>query len=42
VNTALEAGGTEEPWQPPDRNPERIRIMLGPAGHPLYLFLGGE
>ena len=42
VDTALEAGGTEAPWQPPDRNPERIRIMLDPAGHPLCLFLGGE
>jgi hypothetical protein len=42
VHTALEAGGTEATWQPPDRNPERIRIMLDPAGHPLCLFLSGE
>jgi len=42
VATALEAGGTEAPWQPPDRNRERIRIMLDPAGHPLCLFLRGE
>lgn len=42
ITTALEAGGTEAPWQPPDRNPERIRIMLDPAGHPLCLFLPGE
>lgn len=42
VATAIEAGGTEAPWQPPDRNPERIRIMLDPAGHPLCLFLSGE
>lgn len=42
VATAVEAGGTEAPWQPPDRNPERIRIMLDPAGHPLCLFLSGE
>ncbi len=42
IATALEAGGTEAPWQPPDRNRERIRIMLDPAGHPLCLFLKGE
>jgi catechol 2,3-dioxygenase-like lactoylglutathione lyase family enzyme len=42
VATALEAGGTEAPWQPPDRNRERIRIVLDPAGHPLCLFVRGE
>lgn len=42
VATALEAGGTEAPWQPPDRNRDRLRIMLDPAGHPLCLFLHGE
>jgi hypothetical protein len=42
IATAVEAGGTEAPWQPPDRNPERIRIVLDPAGHPLCLFLLGE
>jgi hypothetical protein len=42
IATAIEAGGTEAPWQPPDRNPDRIRIMLDPAGHPLCLFLRGE
>jgi catechol 2,3-dioxygenase-like lactoylglutathione lyase family enzyme len=42
VGTALDAGGTEAPWQPPDRNRERIRIMLDPAGHPLCLFVRGE
>jgi catechol 2,3-dioxygenase-like lactoylglutathione lyase family enzyme len=42
VATALEVGGTQAPWQPPDRNPERHRIMLDPAGHPLCLFLHGE
>jgi catechol 2,3-dioxygenase-like lactoylglutathione lyase family enzyme len=35
VTTAIEAGGTEAPWQPPDRRPDRIRIVLDPAGHPL-------
>lgn len=42
IATALEAGGTEAPWQPSDRNPERIRFMLDPAGHPLCLFVRGE
>ncbi|MHB1923923.1 MAG: VOC family protein [Acidimicrobiales bacterium] len=42
VAAALEAGGTEAEWQPPDRDPHRIRIMLDPAGHPLCLFLAGE
>lgn len=42
IAATIEAGGTEAPWQPPDRNPERIRIMLDPAGHPLCLFLHGE
>ena len=39
---ALELGGSEAPWQPPDRNPARLRIVLDPAGHPLCLFLEGE
>jgi catechol 2,3-dioxygenase-like lactoylglutathione lyase family enzyme len=42
VARALELGGTEAPWQPPDRNRERMRIVLDPAGHPLCLFLEGE
>jgi hypothetical protein len=42
VAIAIEVGGTEAPWQPPDRNRDRIRIMLDPAGHPLCLFLSGE
>ncbi|HEX4906439.1 MAG TPA: VOC family protein [Acidimicrobiales bacterium] len=42
VATAIEAGGSEAPWQPPTRDPARIRIMLDPAGHPLCLFLRGE
>ena len=42
VATALATGGQEAPWQPPDRNPDRIRIMLDPAGHPLCLFVRGE
>lgn len=42
VARAIEAGGSEAPWQPPDRNRERLRIMLDPAGHPLCLFVRGE
>ncbi len=42
VARAVEAGGTEASWQPPDRNQDRLRIMLDPAGHPLCLFLHGE
>lgn len=42
VAAAIDAGGTEAPWQPPDRNRDRIRIVLDPAGHPLCLFLRGE
>jgi len=40
--TALAAGGSEAPWQPPDRDQDRLRIVLDPAGHPLCLFLHGE
>jgi catechol 2,3-dioxygenase-like lactoylglutathione lyase family enzyme len=42
VAVAVAAGGTEAPWQPPDRDHARIRIVLDPAGHPLCLFLDGE
>lgn len=42
VARAVNAGGTEATWQPPDRDPRRIRIMLDPAGHPLCLFVLGE
>jgi catechol 2,3-dioxygenase-like lactoylglutathione lyase family enzyme len=42
VQIALEAGGTQAPWQPLDLNPQRIRIMLDPAGHPVCLFVHGE
>lgn len=42
VATAVDAGGAVAPWQPPDRDPARIRIVLDPAGHPLCLFAAGE
>ena len=42
VALALRLGGSEAAWQPPNRNRDRMRIMLDPAGHPLCLFLEGE
>ena len=42
VAVAVAAGGRQAPWQPPDRDQARIRIVLDPAGHPLCLFLDGE
>ena len=42
VAEAIAVGGREAPWQPPDRDPDRIRIVLDPAGHPLCLFVHGE
>jgi hypothetical protein len=42
VATALAAGGSEAPWQPPDRDQARLRIVFDPAGHPLCLFVHGE
>jgi hypothetical protein len=42
VALALELGGSEAPWQPPNRNRDRLRVMLDPAGHPLCLGLEGE
>jgi predicted enzyme related to lactoylglutathione lyase len=37
-----EAGGTEAPWQPPDRDRSRLRVMLDPAGHPFCIFVSGD
>jgi catechol 2,3-dioxygenase-like lactoylglutathione lyase family enzyme len=42
VARTIDAGGRQAPWQPPDRNPAGIRIMLDPAGHPFCLFVRGE
>lgn len=42
VALALKLGGSEAPWQSPDRDPTRLRVMLDPAGHPLCLFVKGE
>jgi len=38
----LANGGAEAAWQPPDRDRDRLRVMLDPAGHPFCLFLQGE
>lgn len=42
VALAIELGGSEAAWQPPNRDRQRLRIMLDPAGHPLCLFVRGE
>lgn len=42
VAVALAAGGRVAPQQPPDRDPNRLRVVLDPAGHPLCLFVDGE
>ena len=42
VSAAVDAGGKPAPWQPPDRDQSRIRVMLDPAGHPFCLFVAGE
>jgi catechol 2,3-dioxygenase-like lactoylglutathione lyase family enzyme len=42
VALARRAGGRDAPYQPPDRDQARIRVMLDPAGHPLCLFVSGE
>ena len=38
VARAVLAGGTTALWQPPDRDPAGLRVMLDPAGHPFCLF----
>ena len=42
VRKVHEAGGSEAPHQPTDRDPARLRVMLDPAGHPFCLFVAGE
>ena len=42
VAAAVDLGGSEPSWQPPNRDPARLRIMLDPAGHPFCLFVRGE
>ncbi len=42
VDAVLLAGGSEARFQPPDRDGDRLRVMLDPAGHPFCLFVEGE
>lgn len=42
VAQVLAVGGREAPHQPHDRDRERLRVMLDPAGHPFCLFVDGE
>lgn len=37
VALVIQAGGTEAPHQPHDRNTNELRVMLDPAGHPFCL-----
>jgi len=37
VADVVAAGGRVAPWQPADRDPNELRIMLDPAGHPFCL-----
>jgi catechol 2,3-dioxygenase-like lactoylglutathione lyase family enzyme len=38
VDHAVACGATEARWQPPDRDPTRLRVVLDPAGHPFCLY----
>lgn len=38
VTRATALGATEAGWQPPDRDPALLRVMLDPAGHPFCLW----
>jgi catechol 2,3-dioxygenase-like lactoylglutathione lyase family enzyme len=42
IAAAVAAGGHVADHQPADRAPDRIRVMIDPAGHPLCLFVAGE
>ncbi len=42
IELATDAGGMVAPFQPDERDAERLRIMLDPAGHPFCLFVAGE
>lgn len=42
VQLVLQCGGSEALYQPPDRDPTRLRVMVDPAGHPFCLFVQGE
>lgn len=38
VEWAIACGATQAEHQPPNRDPQRLRVMLDPAGHPFCLF----
>jgi catechol 2,3-dioxygenase-like lactoylglutathione lyase family enzyme len=38
VTHAVSLGAREAPWQPPDRDPQTLRVMLDPTGHPFCLW----
>src|SRR4051812_44834411 len=38
VTRALSFGAAQAPWQPPDRDPRTLRVLLDPAGHPFCLW----
>jgi predicted enzyme related to lactoylglutathione lyase len=38
VTRAVSFGAREATWQPPDRDPNLLRVMLDPAGHPFCLW----
>lgn len=42
ITHAVACGATIAPWQSPDRDQSRLRVMLDPAGHPFCLFIAGE
>jgi hypothetical protein len=42
VKHAVALGAVVASTQAPDRDPNRLRVMLDPAGHPFCLFVNGE
>lgn len=38
VTRAVSLGARQAPHQPPDRDPNTLRVMLDPAGHPFCLW----
>ncbi|MET0490804.1 MAG: VOC family protein [Acidimicrobiales bacterium] len=42
ADLVVRAGGRQAPYQPPNRDPSGLRVMLDPAGHPFCLFVPGE
>ena len=42
LESVIAGGGCEASPQPADRDPQRLRVILDPAGHPSCLFVAGE